>query len=104
VIMQSTLGGTLDAGLSRVTGTVAGALLGGAGAWAEVATRLPLAVMLSSLVLPLSLLATLNAKFRMAPVTAALVLPQLSSASSRRSGRCGIQQKANRARWYDRDC
>jgi hypothetical protein len=44
--MQSTLGGTLGAGLSRVTGTVPGALLGGAGAWAEVATRLPLACLI----------------------------------------------------------
>src|SRR5258708_2058357 len=74
VIVQSTLGGTLNAAVSRITGTVAGGVLGGIGAWVERQLGVPHAAMLLALVLPLSLAAAANAQFRMAPVTAALVL------------------------------
>jgi uncharacterized membrane protein YccC len=74
VIVQSTLGGTLNAAVSRINGTVAGAVLGGMGAWVQGQLGVPHAAMLLALVLPLSLAAAANAQFRMAPVTAALVL------------------------------
>src|SRR5260221_8833138 len=41
VIVQSTLGGTLNAAVSRITGTVAGGVLGGLAAWVERQSRLP---------------------------------------------------------------
>ena len=74
VIVQGTLGGTLDATVSRINGTVAGAVLGGICAWVQGQLGVPHAAMLVALVLPLSLAAAANTQFRMAPVTAALVL------------------------------
>jgi uncharacterized membrane protein YccC len=74
VVVQGTLGGSLDAAVSRINGTVAGAVLGGIGAWVQGKLGVPHAAMLVALVLPLSLAAAANAQFRMAPVTAALVL------------------------------
>jgi len=74
VIVQGSLGSTLSAGISRVHGTVIGALLGLGGALIHVWLALPTAWALGLLVLPLSLLAAHNLRYRLAPVTAALVL------------------------------
>jgi uncharacterized membrane protein YccC len=73
VIVQGSLGATLDAGTSRAYGTVVGGLLGGAGAWVHARFGLPAVWTLGIVVLPLALLAAHSPRYRLAPVTAALV-------------------------------
>jgi fusaric acid resistance family protein len=73
VIVQGSLGATLSAGISRVQGTVIGALLGLGGALMRARLGLPATWILGLLVLPLSLLSARNPRYRLAPVTAALV-------------------------------
>jgi uncharacterized membrane protein YccC len=73
IVVQGSLGATLSAGVSRAYGTIVGGLLGGAGAWLHARYGLPAVWMLGIVVLPLSLLATLDTRYRLAPVTAALV-------------------------------
>jgi uncharacterized membrane protein YccC len=73
IVVQGSLGATLSAGISRAYGTIAGGLLGGAGAWVHARFGLPAVWILGIVVLPLSLLAALNTRYRLAPVTAALV-------------------------------
>jgi uncharacterized membrane protein YccC len=75
IVMQSSVGGSLKAAVDRLIGTIAGALLGGlvsvavphAGAWS-------LAAALGLALAPLALLAALYPSFRIAPVTAVIVL------------------------------
>lgn len=75
VIVQSSLGATLSAGLARVAGTAAGALLGGAGALLpRVFPWLPEWAVLLLVIAPLALLGSSQAIFRLAPLTGALVL------------------------------
>ncbi len=74
VVVQANLGGTLEAGMSRLYGTMAGALFGGIGGWMRTRTPIPEAVILLAAILPCSLLAAAKPKFRLAPVTAGLVL------------------------------
>jgi uncharacterized membrane protein YccC len=73
VIVQGSLGATLAAGISRTYGTVVGGLLGGAGAWVHARFGLPAVWTLGIVVLPLALLAARSPRYRLAPVTAALV-------------------------------
>jgi len=73
IVVQGSLGATLNAGISRAYGTIVGALLGGAGAWVHARFGLPAVWILGIVVLPLSLLAAHNAQYRLGPVTAALV-------------------------------
>ena len=75
IVMQASLGGSVKAAADRMAGTLAGALWGGL-----VAVSVPrvgdietgLAVLLA--VGPLALLAAVNASFRVAPITALIVL------------------------------
>lgn len=82
IVIQGSLGATLSAGISRVHGTIVGALLGLAGAFAQLRLALPATWTLGALVLPLSLLAAHKAKYRLAPVTAALVMLAIPSGDS----------------------
>jgi uncharacterized membrane protein YccC len=74
VVVQGSLGGTLDAGLARLYGTLAGAAFGGAGAWLRVRFDIGLLPILPFVIGLPALLATSSAKFRLAPVTAAIVV------------------------------
>jgi uncharacterized membrane protein YccC len=74
IIVQGSLGGTLGAGLDRVVGTLAGAALGAAAALARASWDVPLVVLLVLAVAPVALLAAIRPSFRVAPVTAAIVL------------------------------
>jgi uncharacterized membrane protein YccC len=79
VIVQGSLGATLDAGISRAYGTVAGGVLGGAGAWVHARFGLPVAWTLGIVVAPLALLAARSTRYRLAPVTAALLMLAIPS-------------------------
>jgi hypothetical protein len=82
IIVQGSLGGTLVAGIDRVVGTVAGAAVGFAAALARRLGDVPEVVLLVLAVAPLALLAALRPSFRLAPVTAAIVLLGNSGAVS----------------------
>jgi uncharacterized membrane protein YccC len=82
IIVQGSLGGTLGAGLDRVVGTLAGAALGAAAALARVSWDVPLVVLLVLAVAPVALLAAIRQSFRVAPVTAAIVLLASSGTAS----------------------
>jgi len=79
IIVQSSLGGTLAAGIDRLAGTLAGAAAGALAAVAgasvagdaEAADRV---LLLALTVAPLALLAAKRPSFRVAPVTAAIVI------------------------------
>ncbi len=74
IIVQGSLGGTLVAGIDRVVGTLAGAALGVAAALARGFWDAPEIVFLVPAVAPVALLAAIRPSFRVAPVTAAIVL------------------------------
>jgi uncharacterized membrane protein YccC len=74
IIVQGSLGGTLTAGLDRLAGTLAGAALGVAAALAREFWDAPPVLLLLLAVAPVSLLAAIRPSFRVAPVTAAIVL------------------------------
>jgi uncharacterized membrane protein YccC len=74
IIVQGSLGGTLTAGLDRFVGTLAGAALGTAAALARESWDTPQVVLLLLAVAPVALLAAIRPSFRVAPVTAAIVL------------------------------
>ena len=75
LVVQTSVGGSLKAALDRLWGTIAGALYG-----ALVAITIPhmsdlgLALAIAAAILPLAFLAAVNAIFRVAPVTALIVL------------------------------
>jgi len=75
IIMQASVGGSLKAGLDRMLGTVAGAIWG-----VSVTLTLPhrdtlsLGLALAVAVAPLALVAALKPNYRVAPVTAIIVL------------------------------
>ena len=75
VVMQASLGGSLKATIDRLIGTLAGAVFGGA-----VALLVPhgndegLGIALAVALAPLAFLAALFASFRVAPLTAVIVL------------------------------
>jgi uncharacterized membrane protein YccC len=74
VVMQSSLGGTLGASLDRLMATVAGAIVGAACATLRGRTPLPEVLVLTLAVGPTALLAALRPSFRLAPITAVIIL------------------------------
>jgi uncharacterized membrane protein YgaE (UPF0421/DUF939 family) len=74
IIVQGSVGGTLTAGLDRLVGTLAGAALGAAAALAREYWEAPQMLLLLLAVAPVALLAAIRPSFRVAPVTAAIVL------------------------------
>jgi uncharacterized membrane protein YccC len=74
IIVQGSLGGTLTAGLDRLVGTLAGAALGAAAALAREFWDAPQVLLLLLAVAPVTPLAAIRPSFRVAPVTAAIVL------------------------------
>lgn len=80
IVVQSSIGGSLKAGGDRLLGTVGGAAYGALiGVLVPHAEPVIRGAALAAGIAPLALLAAINTSFRMAPVTAAIVL--LSSAS-----------------------
>lgn len=83
LVTQASLGGSIRASVDRLIGTVAGALYGGA-----VAVVVPhestagAALAVGAAIAPLALAASLSASFRIAPITAIIVLltPQTAAA------------------------
>jgi uncharacterized membrane protein YccC len=83
IVMQTSVGGSLKAAVDRLLGTMAGALYGAAvallvphGTTAELATAMVAAI------LPLALLAAVKPGFKVAPVTAFIVLVPLSGVAA----------------------
>jgi Fusaric acid resistance protein family len=74
IIVQGSVGGTLAAGLDRFIGTLAGAVLGAAVAVTGEFWRVPQVLLLMLAVAPVALLAAIRPSFRIAPVTAAILL------------------------------
>jgi uncharacterized membrane protein YccC len=74
IIVQLSLGATLGAGFDRILGTLAGAVSGAAIALVGEVLDLAHVVTLVLAVAPLALLAALRPSFRVAPVTAAIVI------------------------------
>jgi uncharacterized membrane protein YgaE (UPF0421/DUF939 family) len=75
IVVQMSVGGTIGAGLDRLVGTLAGALVGGAAATAHALwPALPVGLLLMASVAPLSLFVVKRPTYRVAPVTAALML------------------------------
>jgi uncharacterized membrane protein YccC len=81
--VQTSVGGSLKAALDRLWGTIAGALYG-----AAVAITIPhvtdigLSVAIAVAILPLAYLAAVNSMFRVAPVTALIVMLPIYGPSS----------------------
>ena len=83
LIMQTSLGGSLQAITDRMIGTLGGASLGTiAGALVPHDNLIAMAGALAATLAPLTLLAALNPSFRVAPITAVIVL----------IGTAGVQQ------------
>jgi uncharacterized membrane protein YccC len=75
LVVQTSVGGSLKAALDRLWGTVAGALYGALVAIAiPHVTDLGLGLAIAVAILPLAYLAAINAMFRVAPVTALIVM------------------------------
>src|SRR4051812_27340859 len=75
IIMQANIGGSVKATIARLLGTLGGAVAGGAVAFFTPPDNPPaLAVALGVALIPLSLLAALRPNYRIAPVTAVIVL------------------------------
>jgi uncharacterized membrane protein YccC len=75
IVVQMSVGGTIGAGLDRLAGTLVGALVGGAAASAHAQwSVLPVGFLLLISVAPLSLFVVKRPSYRIAPVTAALML------------------------------
>ncbi len=75
LVLQSTIGGSLQSSLDRLAGTVGGVICGGIIGWL-VPGNDPLAVLvaLTLTLIPLTYLAALDARYRIAPVTAVITL------------------------------
>jgi uncharacterized membrane protein YccC len=74
VVMQGSLGGTRGASLDRLMATVTGAMVGAACVSLRGRTVLPKVLVLILAVGPMALLAALRPSFRLAPITAVIVL------------------------------
>ena len=81
--MQTSVGGSLKAAVDRLLGTMAGALYG-----AAIAVLIPhgtttgLATAMVAAIVPLALLAAIKPNFKVAPITAFIVLVPLSGAAA----------------------
>lgn len=74
-VVQMSVGGTIGAGIDRLVGTVVGAVVGGAAALAhQLWPPIPLVVLLVLTIAPLALFAVMRPSYRIAPITAALML------------------------------
>ncbi|MCK8783863.1 FUSC family protein [Roseomonas sp. NAR14] len=82
VVMQGSLGGTLGSAWDRMTATLAGAGTGAVVGVAGAALGLPFAVMLGLAVAPLAYLMAVRPAYRVAPVTAVIVLLDSSTGSA----------------------
>ena len=74
VVMQGNLGGKLGASLDRLMAAVAGAMAGAACVYLRENSSLPEALVLTLAVGPTALHAALRPSFRLAPITAVIVL------------------------------
>jgi hypothetical protein len=75
IVMQASVGGSLKASFDRLVGTVGGAMYGGAlAAVIPHGTAAGLAALLALVLGPLALLAAIDVRFRVAPVTAVILL------------------------------
>jgi uncharacterized membrane protein YccC len=75
LVVQTSVGGSLKAAIDRLWGTVAGALYGALVAITiPHVTNLGLGIAIAVAILPLAYLAAINAMFRVAPVTALIVM------------------------------
>jgi uncharacterized membrane protein YccC len=83
IVMQTSVGGSLKAAVDRLLGTMAGALYGAAIALAiPHGTTEGLAAAMVAAILPLALLAAVRPSFKVAPVTAFIVLVPLSGVAA----------------------
>ena len=74
IVVQGSVGGTLAAGLDRMAGTLGGAALGALVALAQPTLGLPDGAALAVAIAPLAMLAARQPRFRVAPLTAAIIL------------------------------
>jgi uncharacterized membrane protein YccC len=74
IIMQGSQNGTLGAAMDRLLATIAGGLLGVAVVWIGSILWIPQAVRLVVAIVPFAMLAMQRPSFRLAPVTAAIVV------------------------------
>jgi uncharacterized membrane protein YccC len=75
IVMQASVGGSVKATLDRLIGTIGGAIAGGAVAYfVRHGGPVSLGVALVVALVPLSLVAALNPNYRVAPLTAVIVL------------------------------
>ena len=75
IVVQMSVGGTIGAGLDRMIGTFVGAAVGGLAATIHALwDAVPIWLLLLLSIAPLSLFATRRPSYRVAPVTAALML------------------------------
>jgi uncharacterized membrane protein YccC len=74
IIVQGSVGGTLAAGVDRFIGTLAGAVFGAAVGLVGEFWRVPQVLLVLLAVAPVALLAAIRPSFRIAPVTAAILL------------------------------
>jgi uncharacterized membrane protein YccC len=74
IVVQGSVGGTLAAGLNRLLGTLAGAAMGCVAAFVREFWDPPQTLLLLLAVAPVALLAAIRPSFRVAPLTAAIVL------------------------------
>ncbi|GIL41329.1 FUSC family protein [Roseiterribacter gracilis] len=74
LVVQASLGGSIATGIDRVLGTMLGAVVGAVAAWAYITYAFSLGWLLPLTVAPLALIAAKRATFRVAPVTAVIVL------------------------------
>jgi uncharacterized membrane protein YccC len=74
-VVQMSVGGTIGAGLDRVVGTVVGAIVGGAALGVHhVWPAFPVGLLFFAAIAPLSLFAVKKPSYRIAPITAAVML------------------------------
>ena len=74
IVVQMSVGGTVAAGIDRIVGTVGGSLVGAAVAQLRLGVGLSDVVAFALVIAPLSVLAAHQPRFRVAPLTAVIVL------------------------------
>jgi uncharacterized membrane protein YccC len=74
LVVQASLGGSIATGIDRVLGTMLGATFGAIAAWLHERFAVPVGALLPVVVAPLALVAAKRPTYRVAPVTAVIVL------------------------------
>ncbi len=82
IVMQGSIGGTLDASVDRMFGTAAGALVGGTAAALVPHTPPAMGITLVLCVGATALLAAVRPRFKVAPITVAIMLLSSSGGMS----------------------